>query len=172
MHSFAWFLNDLFFERHFWVGFLIEAVIFFVVAAVAGLLAYRAMQAGAPPVPAMAIEEGKRIKQTLESGTTPRPAGPRAERALMANEPEIYSGAGEPVARRTTGAPGRTSEQIRADIERQRGELSQSVELLRGRVAELTDWRRQVREHRREIVIGAAVVGFAVGLRLALRRRG
>ena len=90
----------------------------------------------------------------------------------MANEPEIYSGAGEPVARRTAGAPGRTSEQIRADIERQRGDLSESVELLRGRVAELTDWRRQVREHRREIVIGAAVVGFAVGLRLALRRRG
>ena len=82
----------------------------------------------------------------------------------MANEPEIYSGAGEPVAKRTAGAPGRTSEQIRADIERQRGDLSQSVELLRGRVAELTDWRRQVREHRREIVIGAAVVGFAVGL--------
>lgn len=90
----------------------------------------------------------------------------------MANEPEIYSGAGEPVARRAAGAPGRTSEQIRADIEHQRGELSQSVELLRGRVAELTDWRRQVREHRREIVIGAAVVGFAVGGLLALRRRG
>ena len=89
----------------------------------------------------------------------------------MANEPEIYSGAGEPVAKRTAGAPGRTSEEIRADIERQRGELSQSVEMLRGRVTELTDWRRQVREHRREIVIGAAVVGFAVGLRLALRRR-
>ena len=73
MHSFAWFLNDLFFGDHFWVGFLIEAVLFFIVAAVAGLLAYRAMQAGAPPVPAMAIEEGKRIKQTLESGTTPAP---------------------------------------------------------------------------------------------------
>jgi hypothetical protein len=89
----------------------------------------------------------------------------------MANEPEIYSGAGEPVARRTTGAPGRTSEEIRADIERQRGELSQSVELLRGRVAELTDWRRQVREHRRELIIGAAVVGFAIGARIAFRRR-
>jgi hypothetical protein len=45
------------------------------------------------------------------------------------------------------------------------------VETLRGRVAELTDWRRQVREHRRELVIGAAVVGFAVGGLLALRRR-
>jgi len=89
----------------------------------------------------------------------------------MASEPEIYSGAGEPVARRTTGAPGRSSSEIRADIERQRKELSHSVELLRGRVTELTDWRRQVREHRREIVIGAAIVGFAVGGLLALRRR-
>ena len=89
----------------------------------------------------------------------------------MSAEPEIYrAGAGEPVARRAT--PGeRSSEQIRADIERQREELSHSVELLRRRVGELTDWRRQVREHRRELVIGAAVVGFAVGGLLALRRR-
>jgi hypothetical protein len=89
----------------------------------------------------------------------------------VSQEPEIYSGAGEPVARATTGAPGRTSAQIRADIERQRGELSHSVEALRGRVTELTDWRRQVREHRRELVVGAAVVGFAIGGLIALRRR-
>jgi hypothetical protein len=90
----------------------------------------------------------------------------------MSSEPEIYrSGAGEPVARRAAGAPGRSSSEIRADIERQREELSQSVELLRGRVAELTNWRRQVREHRRELIVGAAVVGFAVGV-LAFRRRG
>jgi hypothetical protein len=86
-------------------------------------------------------------------------------------EPEIYrSGAGEPVARQA-GSPSRTSAEIRADIEAQREELSQSVDLLRRRVNELTDWRRQVREHRRELVIGAAVVGFAVGGLLALRRR-
>ena len=90
----------------------------------------------------------------------------------MTNEPEIYrSGAGEPVARRAAGAPGRSSAEIRADIERQRVELSHSVEALRGRVTELTDWRRQVREHRTELIIGAAVVGFAIGARLALRRR-
>lgn len=69
-------------------------------------------------------------------------------------------------------APGtRTSEQIRADIERERQELGRSVEALRGRVNELTDWRRQVREHKRELVIGAAVVGFAIGGLMALRRR-
>jgi hypothetical protein len=90
----------------------------------------------------------------------------------LSNEPEIYrSGAGEPVARRAAPAPGRSSAEIRADIERQREELSHSVDALRGRVTELTDWRRQVREHRRELIIGAAVVGFAVGGLMALRRR-
>jgi cell division protein FtsN len=86
--------------------------------------------------------------------------------------PDVYvSGAGEPVGRRAPGAPGRNSDQIRADIERQRTELSHSVEALRGKVAELTDWRRQIREHRRELAIGAAVVGFAIGGMIALRRR-
>jgi hypothetical protein len=89
----------------------------------------------------------------------------------VSNEPEIYrTGAGEPVARQAKPPAGRTSSEIRADIERQREELGHSVEALRNRVTELTDWRRQVREHRRELVIGAAVVGFAVGV-MAFRRR-
>ena len=90
----------------------------------------------------------------------------------MSDGPDVYvSGAGEPVARRAAGAPGRSSAEIRADIERQREELSHSVEALRNRVTELTDWRRQVREHRRELVVGAAIVGFAIGGLIALRRR-
>jgi hypothetical protein len=90
----------------------------------------------------------------------------------VTEETGIYrSGAGEPVARRAAGAPGRTSAEIRRDVEAQRQELGHSVEALRGRVAELTDWRRQVREHRRELIVGAAVVGFAVGGLMALRRR-
>jgi Protein of unknown function (DUF3618) len=90
----------------------------------------------------------------------------------MSQEPEVYrTGAGEPVARQAAPPAGRSSAEIRADIERQREELSHSVEALRNRVTELTDWRRQVREHRRELIIGAAVVGFAIGARIALRRR-
>ena len=73
MHSIAWLLNDLFFGDHFWIGFLIEAVIFFATAAIAGYVAYQAVLKGAPPTPDLAIEEGRRIKQTLESGTTPAP---------------------------------------------------------------------------------------------------
>jgi uncharacterized protein DUF3618 len=69
-------------------------------------------------------------------------------------------------------APGaRSPSEIRRDIQLQRQELAGSVDALRGRVAELTNWRRQVQEHRRELAIGAAVVGFAVGGWLALRRR-
>lgn len=65
---------------------------------------------------------------------------------------------------------GRSAAQIRADIEAQRQELGTSVEALRFRVAELTDWRRQVQEHRGQIVAGAAVAGFVIGV-MALRRR-
>jgi Protein of unknown function (DUF3618) len=76
----------------------------------------------------------------------------------------------EPARPSTAGLPGRSAAQIRSDIESQRRDLGQSVEALRFRVAELTDWRRQVHEHRRELAIGAAVAGFAIGV-LALRRR-
>lgn len=71
----------------------------------------------------------------------------------------------------TAGMPGRSAAQIRADIESQRRDLGSSVEALRFRVAELTDWRRQVSEHRSQLIAGAAVAGFAVGTMLALRRR-
>ncbi len=77
----------------------------------------------------------------------------------------------EPVRSSSAGVPGRSPAQIRADIESQRRDLGQSVDQLRGRVAELTDWRRQVREHRSQLVVGAAVAGFAIGGLMMLRRR-
>lgn len=70
-----------------------------------------------------------------------------------------------------TPRPPRTAAEIRADIEAGRQELSQSVEVLRDKVNEITDWRGQVRKHRRELTVAAAVVGFAVGVRLMSRRR-
>jgi multidrug resistance efflux pump len=59
--------------------------------------------------------------------------------------------------------PQRTPEEIRASIESNRQELGAAVEKLRTEVAELTDWRKQIRAHQREVVIGAAVAGFVVG---------
>jgi 50S ribosomal subunit-associated GTPase HflX len=76
-----------------------------------------------------------------------------------------------PEPRPSTGRPGRTPAQIRADIEAQRRDLGNSVDQLRTRVAELTDWRTQAREHRQQLLVGAAVVGFAVGGLMMLRRR-
>jgi Protein of unknown function (DUF3618) len=90
----------------------------------------------------------------------------------MSDNPELIPRQPAGVDRPQRPAPGaRNAEQIRADIQREREELGRSVEALRGRVTELTDWRRQVREHKRELVIGAAIVGFAVGGLMALRRR-
>ncbi len=68
MHTFAWLLNDLFFENELWLGFLVSALLWLLLAAIAGFLAYRSMRAGAPPVPEMAIEEVKRTGETLGGG--------------------------------------------------------------------------------------------------------
>jgi dienelactone hydrolase len=57
----------------------------------------------------------------------------------------------------------RSPEEIRDSIERTRRELGVSVDDLRTKVQRLTDWRRQVSEHRTAVVVGATVVGFAVG---------
>ena len=52
---------------------------------------------------------------------------------------------------------------IRASIEETRRELAFSVNDLRSKVAELTDWRRQLAENRNAALVGAAVAGFVVG---------
>ena len=56
----------------------------------------------------------------------------------------------------------RSPEEIRASIEANRVELGLAVERLRDEVAEATDWRKQIRAHARELVIGAAVAGFVL----------
>jgi hypothetical protein len=65
----------------------------------------------------------------------------------------------------------RSAEQIRRDIVQQREELSRSVDALRHRWIQATDVKRQIREHRTELAVGAAVLGVVVGGLLALRRR-
>jgi hypothetical protein len=57
----------------------------------------------------------------------------------------------------------RSPEQIRQSIESNRAELAVSMERLRGEVAEVTDWRKQIRDHQQEVLIGAAVAGFVIG---------
>jgi uncharacterized membrane protein YqjE len=50
----------------FW-GFFVVAAILFLLGALAGYIASRALKSGAPPVPTMAIDEAKRIRETVQS---------------------------------------------------------------------------------------------------------
>jgi hypothetical protein len=58
---------------------------------------------------------------------------------------------------------GRSPEEIRASIERNRQELGTSLERLHGEVVRITDWRGQLRRHRTQVVVGAVVAGFVLG---------
>jgi hypothetical protein len=65
MFGVAWLLNDLVFDN-FWAGFFVEAGLFLLIAAGAGLFAWRSFKRGAPPTPDMAIEEAKEIKAAFD----------------------------------------------------------------------------------------------------------
>jgi uncharacterized membrane protein YqjE len=70
MEGIAWLLNEEVFDGKTWPGFFIEAAVFLLIAALAGLIAYRSVRAGAPPVPAQAIEEAKLTKEMLQKEDT------------------------------------------------------------------------------------------------------
>jgi len=57
----------------------------------------------------------------------------------------------------------RSPEQIRTSIEETRKELAFSVNDLRSKVGELTNWRRQLADNRQAALATAAVAGFVVG---------
>ncbi len=71
MEGVAWLLNEELFDGKTWPGFFIEAAMFLLIAGLAGLFAYRSVQAGAPPLPEQAIEEAKQIRSTLEGEPEP-----------------------------------------------------------------------------------------------------
>jgi hypothetical protein len=57
----------------------------------------------------------------------------------------------------------RKPEMIRAQIEETRHELAFSVNDLRSKMAEITNWRGQLVRNRKAALIGAAVAGFVIG---------
>jgi uncharacterized membrane protein YqjE len=59
---------------YFW-GFFAMAVILLLLGALAGVLAAKAVRKGAPPTPKMAIEEAKKIRETVGSGSEDGAAG-------------------------------------------------------------------------------------------------
>jgi hypothetical protein len=60
-------------------------------------------------------------------------------------------------------SPAQSPEMIRSSIEETRRELAFSVNDLRAKVAELTDWRKQLADNRKAALIGAAAAGFVIG---------
>jgi uncharacterized membrane protein YqjE len=73
---------------YFW-GFFAMAVILLLLGATAGLVAARAVKKGAPPVPNMAIEEARKIRETVSSGSDApaTPAGPASADGAQAAQP-------------------------------------------------------------------------------------
>jgi uncharacterized membrane protein YqjE len=65
MEGIAWLLNEEVFDGKTWPGFFIEAAVFLLIAALAALIAYKAVKAGSPPLPEQAIEEAKLTKEML-----------------------------------------------------------------------------------------------------------
>ncbi len=57
----------------------------------------------------------------------------------------------------------RTPEEIRASVRANRADLGLAVERLRDEVTEATDWRKRLVESHREVVAGAAGLGFVLG---------
>jgi hypothetical protein len=70
LFAIAYLINDLLgIEGSIWVGFAIEALIWIIVAVIAGLVAKKLLGEVETPTPDMAIEELKETKETL--GRTP-----------------------------------------------------------------------------------------------------
>lgn len=68
LHGFAWLAwYELFPDNQFFWGFFVVAAVLFLVGALAGYIAARALKSGSPPVPTMAIDEAKLIRETVQS---------------------------------------------------------------------------------------------------------
>jgi uncharacterized membrane protein YqjE len=78
-HFLAWFLDDLFdWSNLVWPGYGIVTLFLFLLAAIAGFLAYRFFKKGSPPVPQMAIEEAKLTREQFERQKIERDQVPRS----------------------------------------------------------------------------------------------
>jgi uncharacterized membrane protein YgcG len=66
LETVAWAINAIFIDGtgDLWLGFLVVSVILLVLTIVAGLFAWRKLRVGAPK-PTMAIDEAKRIRETV-----------------------------------------------------------------------------------------------------------
>src|SRR5215210_3699830 len=77
VHSLSWGIFALVSDdiNFVWLGYLIAGGLLLLIGGVAGFLASRFLKGGVPPTPQMAIEEGKLIKETIESSRPAKPIG-------------------------------------------------------------------------------------------------
>ena len=120
---------------YFW-GFFVVAAILFLLGALGGL--------------------HRSARDEVGSAADAR-HGDRRGQAHQGDRPVLAPGADH------LAMPTRTPEEIRASIESNRMELAHSLTRLRGEVAEITDWRKQIAQHQKQVLIGAAVAGFVIG---------
>jgi hypothetical protein len=73
---------------YFW-GFFAMALILVILGVIAGLIAARVVKRGAPPVPTMAIDEARKIRDTVSASATdtPDPAPVHVSAAVSVPEP-------------------------------------------------------------------------------------
>jgi dienelactone hydrolase len=57
----------------------------------------------------------------------------------------------------------RSPAEIRRSVQATRTELTYSLNDLQGKVQQITDWRRQLRDNQKTAVVAAAVAGFVIG---------
>jgi hypothetical protein len=77
VHSLSWGIFALVSDdiNFVWLGYLIAGGLLLLLGGLAGFLAARFLKSGVPPTPQMAIEEGKLIKQTIETSRPAKPIG-------------------------------------------------------------------------------------------------
>jgi hypothetical protein len=84
---------------YFW-GFFAMALILVILGLIAGLIAARAVKRGAPPTPDMAIEEARRIRDTVSAGAPDASAAASGPGAVAA--PTAVGTAGAPASQSAT----------------------------------------------------------------------
>ncbi len=147
LHSLAWGLWELIgVGSGPWLGYLIVAILILVIGGDRRLPRVAVRQEGI----AAHAEDGHRGGAAHQGHADREPGRPR-------RRPAVREGGGAlmPAAR--------TPEEIKRSIEANRAELGLAVERLRAEVTEVTDWRKQLRKHRKQVLIGAAVAGFVLG---------